>query len=343
MNQELLVKTVKQLVCTNKGLLAMDESIPTCNKRFAELDIPQTELMRRDYRELLIAAKGLGESISGVILCDETINQHTSDHRNFVDIATKLGIIVGIKVDAGTSDLAGFNGEKITEGLDQLRSRLQRYAEQGARFAKWRAVFSVGENQPSAACLQSNAQQLALYAALCQEVGIVPIVEPEVLMNGQHNLAQCDSATERVLHSVFEQLYRQRVFLEGIILKPNIVLPGNISHDQENDQTIADATVQCLLRSVPASVSGIAFLSGGQTPEKANSHLNTMHLTYKSSLPWKLTFSFSRAIQVPVLAMWKGKPANYAQAQQILIHRVKCNQAALNGEYRSQMELPITS
>jgi len=338
MTQQTLIKTVHQLVNTNKGLLAMDESNPTCNKRFAELAIPQTEQMRRDYRKLLITAKGLGDSVSGVILSDETFHQHSSNQQSFIKVIDSLGIIAGIKVDAGTAELAACPGEKITEGLDKLRPRLQQYAQQGALFAKWRAVFSIAEHQPSRACIQSNAQHLALYAALCQESGLVPIVEPEILMEGNHTLAQCASITERVLHAVFEHLYQQRVLLEGLILKPNMVLPGELSALQESDDVIANVTVQCLLRSVPASVSGIAFLSGGQSPEHATSRLNAMNLINKYRLPWKLIFSFSRAIQTPVLATWKGKAANIEQAQQILIHRVKCNQAALNGEYSAKME-----
>ena len=333
-----LIATARTLVDNDKGLLAMDESNPTCNKRFARLGIPQTEEFRRDYRELIVTTPGLGEFISGVILYDETIRQQKKDGTPFVKVIADAGIIPGIKVDTGAKDMAGHLGEKITEGLDGLRDRLKEYFQMGARFAKWRAVIAVGDGIPSRGCIEANAQSSARYAALCQEAGLVPIVEPEVLMDGEHTLERCREITEEVLRTVFNQLYTQRVRLEGMILKPNMVLPGLICPRQEAVDEVADATVRCLLRSVPAAVPGIAFLSGGQSGELASARLNAMNVRFKSQLPWALAFSFSRAIQQPALEIWQGKEANVSAAQQALYHRARCNRAARRGEYAAKME-----
>jgi len=340
-NEKGLAAVANALVAGDKGLLAMDESTPTCNKRFAALGIPQNEAARRSYRELLVTTPGLGECISGAILYDETIRQQTRDGVPFVKILADAGIIPGIKVDLGAKDMAGHPGEKITEGLDGLRLRLQEYFERGARFAKWRAVIALGEGIPSRACIEANAQALARYAALCQECGIVPIVEPEVLMAGEHSLRRCQEATENVLRNVFEQLHLQSVLLEAMILKPNMVLPGLQCAKQESAEAIAEATLTCLLRTVPAAVPGIAFLSGGQSGELASARLNAMNARanpFRAKLPWAVAFSFARAIQQPALRIWGGAPANIAAAQQALYHRANCNRAARRGEYSAAME-----
>ncbi len=333
-----LIETASALVADDKGLLAMDESNPTCNKRFAALGIPQTVETRRAYRELIATTPGLGESISGVILYDETIRQCTKDGTPFLRILTDAGIIPGIKVDAGAKKLAGHPGEKVTEGLDGLRERLEEYAQMGARFAKWRAVVALGEGIPSRGCIDANAQALARYAALTQEAGLVPIIEPEVLMDGRHKLERCRQVTEDVLHVVFDQLYAQRVMLEGMILKPNMVLPGLDCPDQETVNEVADATVKSLLRSVPAAVPAIAFLSGGQSGELASARLNAMNVRFRKRLPWALAFSFARAIQQPALEVWKGQDAHVLLAQKALAYRARCNRAARRGDYPAAME-----
>ena len=317
----------------------MDESTPTCDKRFAMLGIPQTLEARRAYREMIITTPGLAESISGLILYDETIRQKKKDGTPFIKIIIDAGIIPGIKVDTGAKDMAGHPGEKITEGLDGLRSRLTEYSQMGARFAKWRAVIALGEGLPSQGCIEANAQSLARYAALCQEAGLVPIVEPEVLMDGEHTLGRCNEVTEEVLRTVFNQLYTQRVMLEGMILKPNMVLPGMACPKQETVDEVADATVRCLLRSVPAAIPGIAFLSGGQTSELASARLNAMNFRFKSRLPWALSFSFARAIQQPALEIWHGDEKNVFAAQKALYHRASCNRAARRGEYTTAIEM----
>jgi fructose-bisphosphate aldolase class I len=293
---------------------------------------------RRAYRELIVTAPGLGESISGAILFDETIRQQKKDGTPFVKVLTEAGIIPGIKVDAGAKNLAGHPGERITEGLDGLRDRLGEYLQMGARFAKWRAVIAIGTGLPTRSCLEANAHALARYAALCQEAGLVPIVEPEVLMDGEHTLERCRKVTEEVLRTVFNQLNCQRVLLEGMILKPNMVLPGLSCPQQESVDEVADATVKCLLRAVPAAVPGIAFLSGGQSAELASARLNAMNVRFKSRLTWALAFSFARAIQQPALEIWQGKEANVKAAQQALLHRARCNRAARRGEYTAAME-----
>jgi fructose-bisphosphate aldolase class I len=338
MNTQKLMDTARALVAGDKGLLAMDESNPTCNKRFAKLGIPQTEEARRAYRELIVTTPGLGESISGAILFDETIRQQKKDGTPFIKVLTDAGIIPGIKVDTGAKDMAGHPGEKITEGLDGLRERLAEYFHTGARFAKWRAVINMGDGIPSRSCIEANAHALARYAALCQEAGLVPVVEPEVLMDGAHTQEQCGEMTEAVLRTVFNELYIQRVALEGIILKPNMVLPGLTCPQQEDVEEVADATVSCLLRAVPAAVPGIAFLSGGQPAELASARLNAMNVRFKSRLPWALAFSFARAIQQPALEIWQGEESNVLTAQQALDHRARCNRAARRGEYNAAME-----
>ena len=338
MNLKDLIDTASALVAGDKGLLAMDESHPTCDKRFAKLGIPLTEAARRAYRELIVTTPGLGECISGAILFDETIHQKTKDGTPFVSVLTGAGIIPGIKVDTGAKDLAGHPGEKITEGLDGLRERLAEYYQMGARFAKWRAVITIGDGIPSPGCIEANAHALARYAALCQEAGIVPVVEPEALMDGAHTLDQCFEVTEETLRAVFAQLYSQGVALEGMILKPNMVVPGLACPQQETVAEVADATVNCLLRAVPAAVPGIAFLSGGQSAELASARLNAMNVRFKGRMPWALAFSFARAIQQPALELWHGEEANVPAAQQALYHRARCNWAARRGEYSSAME-----
>ena len=338
MNTPLLIETARALVANDKGLLAIDESIATCDKRFARLGIPQTEEARRAYRELLLTTPDLGESISAVILFDETIRQRKNDGTPFLKVIAEAGIIPGIKVDTGAKALAGHPGEKITEGLDGLRDRLAEYFRMGARFAKWRAVLALGDGIPSRGCIEANAQALARYAALCQEAGLVPVVEPEVLMDGEHNLERCREITEEVLRTVFNQLYTQGVMLEGMILKPNMVLPGLTCPKQETVDAVADATVGCLLRAVPAAVPGIAFLSGGQSAELASARLNAMNVRFRSRMPWALAFSFGRAIQQPALEIWQGKDANVLVAQKALLHRATCNRAARRGKYDAALE-----
>ena len=338
MNAQKLTDTARALVAGDKGLLAMDESNPTCNRRFARLGIPQTEEARRAYRELIVTTPGLSECISGAILCDETIRQAKMDGTPFANSLANDGMIPGIKVDAGAVDLAGHPGEKITEGLDGLRNRLADYSQMGARFAKWRAVIAVGDGIPSRGCIEANAHALARYATLCQEAGLVPVVEPEVLMDGEHTLERCCEVSEAVLRTVFNQLYAQGVMLEGMILKPNMVLPGLACPNQETVDQVADATVGCLLRSVPAAVPGIAFLSGGQSGELASARLNAMNVRFKSRLPWELAFSFARAIQQPAIEIWQGEQVNVLAAQQALYHRAWCNRAARRGQYEAAME-----
>jgi fructose-bisphosphate aldolase class I len=338
MDRQKLIDTAKKMVADNKGLLAMDESNPTCDKRFANLGIPQTEELRCAYREMIVTTAGLNESISGAILYDETVHQHLKDGTSFIKALTDSGIIPGIKVDAGAKDMAGHPGEKISEGLDGLRERLKEYSQMGLRFAKWRAVIVVDKDIPTRACIDANAHTLARYAALCQEAGLVPIVEPEVLMDGDHTLERCLEVTEEVLHIVFEQLYTQGVMLEGMILKANMVLPGLKCPKQESVNEVADATVKCLLRVVPAAVPGIAFLSGGQSSELASARLNSMNVRYKSRLPWELAFSFARAIQQPAMEIWHGKETNVPEAQKALYHRAKCNFYARRGEYDETIE-----
>jgi fructose-bisphosphate aldolase class I len=338
MNTDKLISTAQSLVADNKGLLAIDESIGTCNKRFAAMGIPQTVEMRRSYRELIITTPRLNESISGVILYDETIRQKKADGTPFINVLIDVGIIPGIKVDIGAKHMAGFSGERITEGLDGLRKRLTQYSLMGARFSKWRAVIAIGSGIPSQECMEANANALARYAALCQEAGLVPIIEPEVLMTGHHTLEQCLAVTHNVLSIVFNELDKQRILLEGMILKPNMILPGSVCTVQDSVIVIAEATVKCLLQIVPAAVPGVAFLSGGQSAELASCRLDAMNEKFKSTIPWALTFSFGRALQQPALGIWNGNDANINEAQMALYHRAKCNRAACMGKYSGIME-----
>jgi fructose-bisphosphate aldolase class I len=338
MSTNTLAGTAHAMVANGKGLLAIDESTGTCNQRFAQWGIPQNAETRRQYRQLIVNTPGLDESISGVILYDETIRQQKDDGTPFAHALADLGIIPGIKVDVGAKPMPAFPGEKITEGLDGLRARLVEYAQMGARFAKWRAVLAIGDGLPSQGCIEANAHALARYAALCQEAGLVPVVEPEVLMEGAHTLGTCGEVTERVLRTLFRELYAQRVRLEALILKPNMVLPGSTCVTQQNVKEVADATVECLLRAVPAAVPGVAFLSGGQSGELASARLNAMNVRFKEQLPWALAFSYGRAIQEPALQIWHGDPSNVAAAQEALYHRAKCDRAARRGQYDAMLE-----
>ncbi len=339
MNKQILKDTIQQLFANNKGLLAMDESTGTCNKRFAAADIPQTIEMRRKYRELIVTTPGLNESIGGAILYDETIRQQTSAGVPMAEVLVKAGIIPGIKVDMGAKPMAAFPNEKVTEGLDGLRERLAEYKTMGARFAKWRGVIAIGDDIPTITNIKANVHALARYAALCQEAGIVPIVEPEVLMSGNHTIQQCYDVTEKVLKILFYQLYQFRIDLEGMILKPNMIIAGTESAVQNSIDEVAEATVNCLLASVPAAMPAIAFLSGGQSPEDAAAHLNAIHTKFKNSLPWIVSFSFARAIQQPALDIWKGQEANVKEAQKLLYKRAKLDSEARKGQYNAAMEV----
>lgn len=321
------------LLANDKGLLAVDESPNTCNQRFAAFGIAQSEAARRAYRELILTSPGLGESIGGVILHEETLHQCTKQGQAFVEVLHEAGIVTGVKVDIGTKALAMHPGEKITEGLDGLHERLNAYFELGARFAKWRAVITIGHGLPSLASIEANAHALARYAVMCQEAGLVPVVEPEVLMEGSHTIRTCLDVTEKFLRAVFIQLDSQGVRLEGMILKPNMVLSGIDCSLQVCAEEIADVTVDCLRRTVPAAVSGIAFLSGGQPAKLATQRLSAMNLRCRSRLPWPLGFSFARAIQQPALEIWRGSDANIVSAQQALLHRARCNRDARRGTY----------
>ena len=340
MEAQKLIDTAAALVAGDKGLLAMDESTATCNKRFAPLGIPLTPEARRAYRDMLVTTPRLGECISGAILYDETLRQKTNQGLPFAEALVGFGIVPGIKVDTGAKALAGHPGEEVTEGLDGLRERLVEYVSMGARFAKWRAVIRIGAEFPSHACTRANAHALARYAALCQEAGLVPIVEPEVLMDGDHTLARCAAVTAEILHAVFDELDVQQVLLEGMLLKPNMILPGLAAADQSSVDAVAEATVTCLLRNVPAAVPGIAFLSGGQSAGLASERLNAMNSRFRSRLPWALTFSFARAIQQPALEAWRGVAENVPAAQQALFHRADCNRAARRGNYDAAADAP---
>ena len=340
MDTQRLVATARALVSGDRGLLAMDESTPTCDKRFAKLGIPTTEAMRRAYRDMIVTTPNLGRCISGAILYDETIRQHTLAGVPFAQALERSGIVPGIKVDAGARPLAGFADEVATEGLDGLRERLAEYAAMGARFAKWRAVIKIGPSIPSLGCVEANAHGLARYAGLCQEAGLVPIVEPEVLMDGDHTLERCREVTESTLQVVFDQLRAQRVLLEGVLLKPNMIVPGADAADQASVDAVADTTIGCFLRVVPAAIPGIAFLSGGQASKRASAHLNAMNLRFRGRMPWALAFSFARAIQQPALQIWGGQAANVGAAQQALFHRADCNRAARRGDYDAAADAP---
>lgn len=331
--------TALALLDDDKGILAMDESVATCNARFAKLEIPQTADARRDWRELIVTTPKLREAISGVILYDETLRQKTKDGNPFLEAVAVRGIIPGIKVDAGAKAMAGHPRETITKGLDGLRDRLAEYKSLGVRFAKWRAVITLSYDTPTRACIEANAHALARYAALCQEASLVPIVEPELLMEGARSLEHSRDVTCELLHAVFEQLYTQQVILDAMILKPNMVLPGLVSTSEATVDEVADTTVNCFMQTVPAAVAGIAFLSGGQSGPLASARLNAMNVRYKARAPWALSFSFARAIQQPALDIWAGQAANVPVAQKALYHRASCNRAARRGEYSAAMEL----
>ena len=331
MAAEELQEIARAIVADGKGILAADESSGTIKKRFDSIGVESTEETRRAYRELLFTTEGAEEYISGVILYDETIRQKASDGTPFSRLLQSKGIIPGIKVDTGAKPLAHAEGETVTEGLDGLRERLAEYHELGARFAKWRAVISIGEEIPSEYCIWVNAHALARYAALAQEAGLVPIVEPEVLMDGEHTIDRSFEVTSRTLHAVFTELRDQRVQPEGILLKPNMVLPGYESSSQVPDDEIANETVRCFLRHVPAAVPGVVFLSGGQSEEEATRRLNAMNAI--GPHPWKLSFSYGRALQATALKAWQGKEENVEAAQQGYYHRAKMNGAATTGTY----------
>jgi len=341
MKNKLLNDTIQQLFESGKGLLAMDESNGTCNARFAAAGIPQSGEMRRKYRELIVTTPRLNEAIGGAILFDETIRQQTKDGMPIVDVLIKAGIIPGIKVDTGAKAMAGFPNEKMTEGFDGLRERLQEYKTMGVRFAKWRGVITISNGIPTTTCITSNVEALARYAALCQEANIVPIVEPEVLMTGNHSLQTCYDITEQVLKTLFYQLYQYKIDLQGMILKPNMILAGIACAAQHSIEEVAEATVNCLQSSVPAAMPAVAFLSGGQSPEDASAHLNAIHTKYKSQLPWMVSFSFGRAIQQPALDMWKGNETNVEEAQKLLYQRATFNAAAIRGEYSASLERSV--
>lgn len=331
-----LDSTIQALLASGKGILAADESLPTIEKRFKTLDIPSTEENRRAYREMLFTAAGLSEFISGAILFDETIRQKSANGLSFSEVLSKQGIVPGIKVDMGTAALPNFADEKITQGLDGLRERLIEYGQLGARFTKWRAVITIGVDAPSAACIEANARMLALFAALSQETGLVPIVEPEVLMDGNHTIARCEEVTGATLKSVFGALSDHRVVLEQILLKTGMVLSGAENAKKAGVAEVAEATLRCLRRFVPAAVPGIVFLSGGQSDEAATERLNA--ICRAGDLPWKLSFSFGRALQAPALKIWKGISRNVPAAQAALRHRAQCNSLAVQGKYSAQME-----
>jgi fructose-bisphosphate aldolase, class I len=336
MNTAELNATARALVAKNRGILAADESGSTIKKRFDTIQLESTEENRRAYREMLFTATGAQQFISGVILYDETIHQKTKEGVPFPAYLAKFGMLPGIKVDLGAKPLPGFPGETITEGLDGLRERLAGYFKLGAKFAKWRAVINIDSGIPSRYAIDANAECLARYAALCQEAGIVPIVEPEVLMDGAHSLERCEEVTNRVLDSVFSHLFAAHVAFEGMILKPNMVIPGKKAPNQSTPAQIAEATVRTLKRQVPCAVPGIAFLSGGQSPTEATLHLSLMHAA--GPLPWGLTFSYGRALQEDALKAWGGKSAGFAGGQKALSLRAKLNGLAAVGEYKPAME-----
>ncbi len=336
MNTNELVSVANALVEPGKGLLAADESNSTIAKRFKEIDLESTQETRRAYRRLLLTTEGIEQYLSGVILYDETIRQSAADGTPLPQVLSDKGVIPGIKVDQGAKALAGFPGEKVTEGLDGLRERLAEYRDLGARFAKWRAVIAIGEGMPTNACIEANMHALARYAALCQEADIVPIVEPEVLIDGDHTIEQCRAATAEVWQQLFTQMYRQNVLLEGSLLKASMVLSGKDCPEQAGVERVAEETVTLAREFVPAAVPGIVFLSGGQSPVRATEHLNAMNNL--GPQPWKLGFSYARALQGPVLHAWNGDDANVAAAQRALLERARLNSEAMLGRYSSDME-----
>jgi len=336
MSAQELETTAAELVAQGKGILAADESDGTIKKRFDSIGAESTEENRRAYRDLLFTTGGASEHISGVILYDETIRQSSADGTPFPELLARQGIISGIKVDRGAKQLAGAPGETITEGLDGLRERLDEYRELGARFAKWRAVITIGDDIPSEYCLWTNAHALARYAALSQEAGLVPIVEPEALMDGDHSIDRSYSVTSRMLNAVYTELHDQRVALEGTLLKTNMVLSGYEASDRAGAEEVADQTVRCLRRHVPPAVPGVVFLSGGQTDEDSTAHLSAMNAL--GDHPWQLSFSYGRALQAPALKAWAGDPANVSAAQAAYLHRARMNGAARTGSYRPELE-----
>ncbi|HEX9146511.1 MAG TPA: class I fructose-bisphosphate aldolase [Candidatus Binatia bacterium] len=336
MSRQELESVAQAMVAKGKGILAADESMGTIKRRFDSIKIESNENNRRAYREMLFTTKGLEEAISGVILFDETLRTKASDGTPFPQLLSKKGIIPGIKVDKGPVDLPEFPGEVVTEGLDGLRGRVKEYKELGAKFAKWRAVINIGSGIPTYTCLEANAHALARYAALCQEGGLVPIVEPEVLLDGSHTVERCQEVTEQALKVTFTALFLHRIHLEGMILKPSMVVSGKDCPQQAGVEEVAERTIRCLKRTVPAAVPGIAFLSGGQTAERATEHLNAMNAM--GAHPWEVGFSYARALQDPALKAWKGEAGNVAAAQKIFYHRAKCNSAARSGKYTKQME-----
>jgi fructose-bisphosphate aldolase, class I len=331
-----LEATARALVAPGKGILAADESFPTIEKRFKSLEIESTEDNRRGYREMLFTTPGIGDHISGVILFDETIRQSASNGTPLPKVLERAGVIPGIKVDTGAKPLAGAEGEKVTEGLDGLRDRLDEYRGLGAKFAKWRAVIEIGDGLPSAYCIHVNAHALARYAALAQESGLVPIVEPEVLMDGDHTIDRCYEVTEATLQAVFNELFSQRIVYERMLLKPNMVISGKDCSEQASPEEVAEATVRCFRSVVPAAVPGIVFLSGGQSDELATANLNAMNRI--GPHPWELSFSYGRALQAPALKAWNGEEAKVGAGQEALAHRARLNGAARSGEYTPDME-----
>ena len=338
MDHTSLVDIANAMVQKGKGILAADESTPTCKKRFDSINVESTEENRNKYRNMLFTADGIENYISGIILFDETLRQSTMEGGvPFPDHLTKLGILPGIKVDKGAKQLANTENEKITDGLDGLRDRLKEYYELGARFAKWRAVITIGDNIPSSACIDANAHALARYAGLCQEIGIVPMVEPEVLMDADNTIETCYEVTEKTLSTLFATLKNQDINIAHTILKTNMVISGKKCPTQANIDEVAEKTVDCLLKNVPSELAGIVFLSGGQSAELATAHLNTMNKNNKE-LPWPLSFSYGRALQEPCLKAWSGNSDNIEIAQKALLHREKCNGLACKGEYDKKME-----
>ena len=337
MNVQTLEGTARELVAPGQGILAADESTGTIGKRFDAVGIESTEETRRQYREMLFTTEGIGEYLSGVILFDETLRQEASDGRSLPQVLLDQGIIPGIKVDKSTVSMPLSPDEKFTQGLDGLGERLEEYRGMGARFTKWRAVITIGEGIPTRGCIEANARALALYAAFCQENDLVPIVEPEVLIDGDHSIEQCYEATEWMLHTTFEALYEQNVEYSGMLLKPNMVISGKEADRQAGVDEVAQATVECLLRTVPAAVPGIVFLSGGQSTKQATAHLNAMNATHED-LPWELSFSYARALQEPPMEIWAGEEGNVGEAQKAFYHRLKMNGAARSGSYSEEME-----
>jgi len=336
MNRSALISVARQLVAAGKGILAADESSPTIKKRFEIIGVDSTEENRRAYRELLFTTPDIENHISGVILFDETLRQKTGQGDLFPRFLESRGIIPGIKVDRGAKPLAGFRGEKITEGLDGLRQRLTEYRELGARFAKWRAVITIANDIPSQFCIDANARALARYAALCQEADIVPIVEPEVLMDGSHDVQRCQDVTAVTLQSVFSALFEHCVLMEGMLLKPNMILSGVDCPTQASLEAVSERTIRTFRQVVPAAVPGIVFLSGGQSSERATEHLNAMNANGRH--PWELSFSYGRALQEHTLKAWKGRAEATAAAQKVFYHRASCNGAARYGKYKKEME-----